>query len=1003
MKPILLEIEGLQSFQEKQTIDFEKLSEYGLFGIFGETGSGKSSILDGMIFALFNQIPRTNDNGDKIESSLNTLSKILRVYFKFSLGEDIFEVTRIYKKNSKNEIKPANPILIKNGDIIASKIKEVESKINEEFGISPKDFMRSVVLPQGKFNEFLKLRGVEKMEMLENIFALEKYGKDLQDKVTREKNYWKEELEKFKNQRIGKGDVDLDSIESDKKILEASKNMLKDLIKEKESFDNQLSEVKILKENISQLKKLQEEKKLLLEKKERINILKNKLEKHNKAFYYIDNINYLDKDLKTIYNLKISLEKESIEKEKIYKDILNLNNLSTNLESEKKKIEISLKNLNFQNKNLRDISNLLNLLISIKDKEDFLKNYIKENSEYETEMINLQQYSISLKENLSILNENLKNLPAIDNNTIQKISLEIENLKIQLNSINDKKINKETLEREITIVSKEKNEIQKKFIIIENEINIINKNNEDMVLSLLKKNLKEGEPCPLCGSIHHPNSTLNEVLEIDKTQLKSLELEKENLSKKLIQFSEKLFYLENQIKEINNFLDENPLEKIKNLLNLKENLLEENRILFENFLKEKEKLEKEIISLETNLKEIPKKMNFFTEKLEKNNEKINIIQENLTNTKNLLLPYTNKFENFTIETLIAEKKKLENDEIHFEKFSKILEEINKKITGLSEDSTILEKKKVQINSNIKNIQQNLIEFEKNYKIQNEELLFKIKNDNFINLEDVKNSILENNLVIDFTKEIETYNNLLISLTSLIENCKIIINNRDISEEEWKIFIEKDRDLTIKIDSLKKEISILENNIKNAYEILDEIKEILLLEKKAQEKFYIAEELLKKIGARKFVKFLAKRKLEAIVANASLRLEYITRGRYNLDIDDNCDFYVVDAFNSGFKRKCSTLSGGETFIVSLSLALALSNQLQLKGKTHLEFFFLDEGFGTLDENLLNKIIETLEDIRKEENLNIGIITHVEELKRRIIRKIEVFSPIPGERGTLLKQR
>ena len=99
MRPLLLEIEGLQSYKEKQVINFEKLCENGLFGIFGETGSGKSTILDAMIFSLYGKIPRTaelDQDSKSLKNFLNTSSKKMEVYFKFALDEDIYEVSRKY-------------------------------------------------------------------------------------------------------------------------------------------------------------------------------------------------------------------------------------------------------------------------------------------------------------------------------------------------------------------------------------------------------------------------------------------------------------------------------------------------------------------------------------------------------------------------------------------------------------------------------------------------------------------------------------------------------------------------------------------------------------------------------------------------------------------------------------------------------------------------------------------------------------------------------------------
>ena len=164
---------------------------------------------------------------------------------------------------------------------------------------------------------------------------------------------------------------------------------------------------------------------------------------------------------------------------------------------------------------------------------------------------------------------------------------------------------------------------------------------------------------------------------------------------------------------------------------------------------------------------------------------------------------------------------------------------------------------------------------------------------------------------------------------------------------------------------------------------------------------MAEDIYTKLRTKDFVSFLVDKKLKNVVAMASQRLNKISNGRYQLTSDESSNFYVVDFFNEGKRRRTATLSGGETFVVSLCLALALSKQLQLKGKRPLEFFFLDEGFGSLDSKLLDKVMDSIENIRSEEKIKIGIITHLEELKLRVLKRIQVEKAIPGERGSKIK--
>ena len=136
-----------------------------------------------------------------------------------------------------------------------------------------------------------------------------------------------------------------------------------------------------------------------------------------------------------------------------------------------------------------------------------------------------------------------------------------------------------------------------------------------------------------------------------------------------------------------------------------------------------------------------------------------------------------------------------------------------------------------------------------------------------------------------------------------------------------------------------------------------------------------------------MQFLSKYQLNYVCKKASEILQDISGGRFHIEIDKEGDFLILDYSNGGIKRNPSTLSGGETFLVSLSLALALSSQIQLKGNAPLEFFFMDEGFGTLDSHTLDIALDCLKKI-KNKNLSIGIISHIDKIKEFVPIKLEI---------------
>ena len=166
------------------------------------------------------------------------------------------------------------------------------------------------------------------------------------------------------------------------------------------------------------------------------------------------------------------------------------------------------------------------------------------------------------------------------------------------------------------------------------------------------------------------------------------------------------------------------------------------------------------------------------------------------------------------------------------------------------------------------------------------------------------------------------------------------------------------------------------------------------------KLALLNDLDKLFKGKKFVEFVAATRLKYVSLEASRKLKEITNGNYGLEVDEDGRFIIRDYKNGGAERDASTLSGGETFLASLALALALSAEIQLKGTAPLELFFLDEGFGTLDDNLLEVVMSSLERIHNDK-LKVGIISHVESIKNRVPVKLIITPAEAGMGGSKVK--
>ena len=230
---------------------------------------------------------------------------------------------------------------------------------------------------------------------------------------------------------------------------------------------------------------------------------------------------------------------------------------------------------------------------------------------------------------------------------------------------------------------------------------------------------------------------------------------------------------------------------------------------------------------------------------------------------------------------------------------------------------------------------------------------------------------------------ETARHLKSQITTLQEK----LGGRFLETEQWEIMQQSAKAFEQAKEELLAQRAALELRLQEStiryQKVLAYQKERRQLAKRKS----LADELAKVLQGNALVSYLAEEQLRYILQDASLRLGMLTNQRYQLELGEQKDFAIRDNINGGLLRPAGSLSGGETFLVSLALALALSSQIQLKGVNPLEFFFLDEGFGTLDPHLLEIVMDSLEKLRQG-NLLIGVISHVPELKERISRRLFV---------------
>ena len=1168
MKPIKLEVKGLNSFIDKQVVEFDKLTERGLFGIFGPTGSGKSTILDGITLALYGDIARKSSN------YINTNCDGVYVSYEFQItGNEVkrYRVDREFKRDNKSggiRNKSSKIIDITGGveNVLEEKAKAVTSKCEEIIGLKLDDFMRTVVLPQGKFSEFLKLEGKERRNMLERLFNLRKYGDDLSSKLSLEIRKEKDKMNVLEGQLKGYEGVSEEALkEKEEEIKEINLS-----IKSKEELLNKIKKEFEEAEKVWNTQKELYDKRIeeesLVSRSEEIKSFKERVEISNKAdkvIVFINNLedilkeinkedlkfSELNKKLEELINLreenKLKFEEVAKKKEEKLPDLrLKKEKL---LESQKEReilFQIKADGVKLKEackKIFEDRSKCDTKLNSIEENEKKLNEELKEKEERKEELFVHEEFKNKINSGLFILSsyegldkqfneikseevelkKYIKNLTEDKEKSEKDLKVKIESLgktrdKLESllketpgdsNSILEKqiklgeyreKINKyKEIKNSLEESLKSKNNFEEKLkafenqkLLLEKEVRelkeYINKVKVEELAHKLRENLVDGECCPVCGSTHHELNKVEKInLEESHEKTILLENKEENLKELLLEFSKieaTLEYENKKIEELNISIEEvgevneERLKSLEEEFNTLKEKVEEFNLKKENLEKDLEKLKEEKNNLENIFnkaevilcekivreKEIASKVKELDKELKLKNSELNSI-------KNELKIEDIKLENELILKKEKEKNLLEKDirilRTQLEESNKIKDELREKRDALKEDylsqKSLLDGKvevyrekermikgslkglidealpieKIDIKGLLEDLQLEIDYIEKAYlnlseekeklekafnnmnqevavtkervnslklRKENEEkkVNLALEEEGFKTILEVKEGILSKDEKEKLKILIEEYDNNLIKVRANIELLIKKLNGKSLTEEEWtRVLQEKnntEKELK-EVEELKIRLVTESESIKKK---LEEQRDILHIKAKQEHKLALLSDLEKLFKGKKFVEFIAANQLKYISIEASKKLKDITNGVYGLEVDENGKFIIRDYKNGGAERDASTLSGGETFLASLALALSLSSQIQLKGTAPLELFFLDEGFGTLDDNLLDVVMSSLERLHHE-RLSVGIISHVESIKNRVPVKLILTPAEAGIGGSKVK--
>ena len=1019
MLPVKLTLEGIYSYRERQTIDFTRLTEARLFGIFGPVGSGKSTILDAMIYVIYGTIDRLNN--EVKYNLMNLQSNRLFVDFEFRAGEDgrLYRATVESRRNKKKFTDVSSPKYlyhVREGDEWLPCTRE---EVIDAIGLNVQNFKRVVIIPQGKFQEFLLLRDKERTDMMMELFGeLRRY--DLGGRVAYLEGETTRRVIDLRGQLTGLGEVSAEQLAERKEeyagVREESARVKKE-IADGQKEEERLKKVKQL---VDELDKRKAEKDTLDASGEEFKLLQSRVCEHER---------FVERFLQPL-NQYEEAERRANEAAGIlanYREVLRIKREELTAFSEHFS---RLKQEYEQRDGLRERAERLGLLLHLRAVRKEQGDLRERHGKGEKLVIAGREEAGKLRESLNDRKKELEDVQqAMPDMKVLSDIREWYNMQQHIGEENTR------LREEIAGVEKELHLIQRDVEIIQQQhpafkgvspldcpaLQRACQEERERVGTDIKKirdewmhqnsrqrladfagELSEGEPCPLCGALSHPAplhaAEVAEDLKVKAARIEALENEEKQLDRiasrltvinergqsaleRREQLTRKLKAVEEKLREHRSRFtwEKYPADDLQmmreinrtTLLNEKKRELEKTCKLTEEAIERKRvELEKYIARLDEINREVVQR-----------DSRVELLRGQLAG-----------FDVAAYEDMpdTGIQRELETCRERFERVGSEYQRDFEKSRAIEAEYRKLEGSVEEKSKEVTRLQQELEE-----EIQELERL--LKNSAYPDLAAVREVLAAKLDLPGVRGEINRYREQVHAVQVRKAELEVLLAGVSYNEEEHAALCQRVEAALVREREMLAEQGALGNQIKDM-ETRVAAREKIGKELEGLELRLANLQMLKGLfRGNDFVKFVSSMYLQNLCNAANERFYRMTRQRLKLELSEDNDFIVRDFMNEGRTRSARTLSGGQVFQASLSLALALTDNIRHLTGSNQNFFFLDEGFGSLDRESLGVVFDTLKSLRAE-NRVVGLISHVEEMQQEVPACLFVENTV--ERGSVV---
>ena len=1012
MRPLSLTMQAFGPFAGLETIDFSKLNSRSLFLIHGNTGSGKTTILDAICFALYGESSGRDRDAYLMRSHFSDDTMQTEVTLTFSLGSDIYKVNRIPEqeraklRGAGTTRKTATATLWKiesslvdaPQNIIADRWSRVTEKVEELLGFRSDQFRQVIILPQGDFRRLLSANSQERQEILTSLFKTGRF-KLFEDELKEAAKFIKTQYEHLNSQ------IQFYFKETAVESLDELTTLINSIELEIGVFSNEFTDARVTEKStldtISDIKTINARFMELDEaNKIRDHFLSQKtsFEQRSQQLKLLENAAFL----KSQWENCSQIEKES---EQSQENRRHTELLANQVKERKENTELALNLAQEKHAGRETIHSELSILRQIEPKLSTL--------EQAKASVNVCRKRFdTLTASRSTKKEHLDKITA----AIEKIQIELTDIREKaLLTVNHKKNVEEIegylanteralklsvdLQKTLPLLETARYEhglILQKINICKTELENYDYLRQQFQAASLAKNLSIGQPCPVCGSIEHPLPASSELHIPDEKELnslkalqKKLDSDRDSHRNRIEQLQVEVSNQQKEISLIDDLLKNSPSKEIPSL----KALLNHHKALVKTSTDAASRIEKisnDKIRGDTALIETAKE-------LDQLNNDVTSANADL------------RSQEVAVSNLLAEIP-VKYHEVHsivnaIEVKEKAIRNLDTALETARKNFDLSNEQHIKIDATLSKLHETEKDLAAKATSVKNEFLVKISAEGFFGLEHFSNCLSKTNSITAEKQKLSEYNLSLHAAEERYQRAKIHCEGQ--TKRDLAIHEEDCRTIQSKIDLLTKQIASLSQNHDNLLSKKIAILKISSEISGLEQQYGIAGRLHETASGNNplrmtFERFILAALLDEVLFAGTRRLKIMSNGRFemhraltssDLRSSGGLDLQIFDSY-TGTSRPVTSLSGGESFLAALSLALGLADIVQSHaGGIRLETIFIDEGFGSLDAEALDLAFQALSNLGLGGRL-VGIISHVTELRERIDTRLEVLSNKKG---------